>query len=126
MQVEVTIDLFPLLQNIGLLVERRAKELCPVDLGILRASIESQVVPKERAVYIGTNVDYAKYVEYGTARMIRAHGFHNVEWPVTDWEALRKRGGMNQTMPFLRTGMFQSKGTIGKEMKKFWKDANWR
>lgn len=36
-----------------------------VDTGLLRNSITHQVSPGEKAVYIGTNVEYAPYVEYG-------------------------------------------------------------
>lgn len=41
-----------------------AKEDCPVDTGRLRASIAKVPVAEELAVYIGTDVDYGKYVEY--------------------------------------------------------------
>ena len=43
-----------------------AKDLCPVDTSTLRNSITHKVVPSEPAVYIGTNMDYAAYVEFGT------------------------------------------------------------
>ena len=39
-----------------------------VDTGRLRNSISNKVVEKEPAVYIGTNVEYAPYVEYGDYR----------------------------------------------------------
>lgn len=52
-------------------VESRAKELCAVDTGRLRASITTVpvMVDGELAVQIGTNVDYAPYLEEGTRRM---------------------------------------------------------
>lgn len=55
------------LEAIGLVAEGHAKELCPVDTGRLRNSI-SHATDGE-AVYIGTNVEYAPYVELGTSRM---------------------------------------------------------
>ena len=51
------------LEAIGLTAERHAKEDCPVDTGRLRNSISHAVKIDEHAVYIGTNVEYAKYVE---------------------------------------------------------------
>ena len=54
------------LELVGELVERDAKLLCPVDLGNLRNSIGHSVDETELSVTIGTNVDYAPYVEFGT------------------------------------------------------------
>jgi len=49
-----------------LVVERQAKEDCPVDTGRLRSSITSEVSGLEGKV--GTNVEYAGFVEYGTVK----------------------------------------------------------
>ena len=51
------------LEAIGLTAERYAKADCPVDTGRLRNSISHAVREEEHAAYIGTNVEYAKYVE---------------------------------------------------------------
>ena len=56
------------LKAIGQEAEGYAKEECPVDTGRLRNSISSKVIEDEKAVYIGTNVEYAPYVEYGTGK----------------------------------------------------------
>lgn len=56
------------LEEIGLLAEGYAAMKCPVDTGNLRASITHEVDAGGNAVYIGTNVEYAPYVELGTAR----------------------------------------------------------
>lgn len=52
------------LTAIGFTAERYAKEETPVDLGRLRNSM-THVVQGD-SVYIGTNVEYAPYVELGT------------------------------------------------------------
>lgn len=52
------------LESIGQEAEGYAKDDCPVDTGRLRNSITFEVVDDEKAVYIGTNVEYAPYVEY--------------------------------------------------------------
>lgn len=54
------------LEEIGLVAEGYAKRACPVDTGRLRNSITHVTMPDENAVYIGTNVEYAPHVEYGT------------------------------------------------------------
>lgn len=54
------------LEEVGLVAEGYAKRACPVDTGRLRNSITHVVTDGE--VYIGTNVEYGKYVEKGTSR----------------------------------------------------------
>lgn len=54
------------LEKCGLTAEGYAKRLCPVDTGNLRNSISHKVDDGEPAVYIGTNTEYAPYVELGT------------------------------------------------------------
>ena len=54
------------LEKVGLVAEGYAKAKAPVDTGRLRNSISHEV--NEQDVYIGSNVEYAPYVELGTAR----------------------------------------------------------
>lgn len=58
------VDLEEALNDSCLLVENTAKENCPVDSGQLRNSITSNV--RGETGEVGTNVEYAPYVEYGT------------------------------------------------------------
>ena len=53
---------------IGLQAENYAAMKAPVDTGRLRASITHALEESEQAVYIGTNVEYAPYVELGTSK----------------------------------------------------------
>lgn len=62
------------LEAIGIQAEGDVAELAPVDTGRLKDSITHEVDESEEAVYIGTNVEYAAYQEYGTSRM-KAHPF---------------------------------------------------
>lgn len=52
-------------------VESGAKRLCPVDTGRLRSSITHEVYSDGHGVVgrVGTNVDYAPFVELGTSHM---------------------------------------------------------
>lgn len=52
-------------------VERAAKQACPVDTGRLRASITHRLERDSQGLYglVGTNVNYAPHVEFGTKYM---------------------------------------------------------
>lgn len=52
------------LEKMGGTAETHAKKLCPVDTGRLRASITHKYAGEETEL-VGTNVDYAPYVELG-------------------------------------------------------------
>lgn len=54
------------LERVGMQAEGYAQDLCPVDTGNLRNSITHTT--DGTAAYIGTNVEYAPYVELGTRR----------------------------------------------------------
>ena len=55
------------LEIIGGKAETYAKRLCPVDTGRLRNSITHQQYDDDTEV-VGTNVEYAPYVELGTVK----------------------------------------------------------
>lgn len=83
---------------IGSKAEGYAKGDCPVDTGRLRNSISNKVTSGQLviSVYIGTNVEYAPYVEYrdvshktGKAHFLRdAATTHNDEYEKTMKAAL--------------------------------------
>lgn len=54
------------LEAVGLMGETYVKALCPTDTSRLKNSIEH--ITKGDTVYIGTNVEYAPYIEYGTGQ----------------------------------------------------------
>jgi HK97 gp10 family phage protein len=60
------------LERSAMSVQSQAKLLAPVDTGRLRASIDRRI--EGRTAYVGTNLDYAPYVEYGT-RYMRAQPY---------------------------------------------------
>ena len=74
------------LEAIGLTAETYAKKETPVDTGRLRNSISHSV--DGEAVYIGSNVEYAPYVELGTSRA-KAH--HMLQKAATEHSAEYKR-----------------------------------
>lgn len=56
------------LAKIGMLGQAEAALRCPIDTGTLRRSITNVVNDGEKSVIIGTNVEYAPFVEKGTSR----------------------------------------------------------
>lgn len=53
------------LEIIGNMAADYAAGLAPADTGRLKNSLTSEVSESEKAVYVGTNVEYAPFVEYG-------------------------------------------------------------
>ena len=70
------------LERCGMQAEGYAKDLVPVDTGNLRNSITHKVA--EDVVYIGTNNEYAAYVELGTGKY--AEGGRKDPWVYQDDE----------------------------------------
>jgi len=54
------------LEIAALMVERTAKQMCPVKTGTLKRSITHRINPDGRSAVVGSNVEYAPYVELGT------------------------------------------------------------
>ena len=79
------------LEMCGLAAEKYAKKLCPVDTGNLRNSISHTVDTEEPAAYIGTNSEYAPYVEFGTG--IYATGGRPTPWAYQDAKGTNKKTG---------------------------------
>lgn len=61
-------DVNQAMEQACILVENEAKIKCPVDNGVLRNSITHYIEdnPNELIGVVGTNVEYAPYVEFGT------------------------------------------------------------
>lgn len=72
------IDLTEPLNKACLLVENDAKRKCPVDTGQLRASITHEV--EGQTGIVGTNIEYAPYVEYGTGIHARDGNGRQTPW----------------------------------------------
>lgn len=72
------------LEKCGFKAEEYAKRLCRVVTGNLRNSITHEVVEDENAVYIGTNNEYAAYVELGTGIYAEGGGGRPTPWVYQD------------------------------------------
>ena len=102
-----------------LAVETEARENCPVDMGILRASITSDVEVTENAIVgtIGSNVEYAPYVHNGTGIYAKDGNGRKTPW---GYEAKAgKYKGFHWThgqkpKPFLENAKLAKKSSVEK------------
>ena len=90
------------LERCGLQAEGYAKDLTPVDTGNLRNSITHQVSEDGREVYIGTNVEYAPYVELGTGIYAEGGGGRPTPWVYQDEKGQWHWTRGNPAQPFLK------------------------
>lgn len=88
------------LERCGSQAEGYAKDLVPVDTGRLRNSISHKVDDAEKVVYIGTNVEYAPYVELGTGKYVQ--GGRPTPWVYQDDNGNWHWTAGNPAQPFLK------------------------
>lgn len=100
------------LERCGLQGEGYSKDLCPVDTGALRNSISHKVVPSEPAAYIGTNQEYAAYVEFGTGRYSTTGGGTPKEkWAYVGDDGKYHIGKPMKPQPYLKPAVADHVGT---------------
>ncbi len=108
------------LEKCGLIAEDHAKRLCPVDTGNLRNSITHQVDSGDLAVYIGTNSEYAAFVELGTGKYYP--GGRQTSWAYQDahgnWHLTHGQRAQPYLKPAVADHAQQYKGIIAEELKK--------
>lgn len=97
------------LEKCGLTAEGYAKKLAPVDTGNLRNSISHLVDKDEPAVYIGTNVEYASYVELGTGKY--TEGGRPTPWAYQDDDGKWHWTAGNPAQPFLKPAVAEHQQT---------------
>lgn len=88
------------LEKCGLTAEGYAKMMCPVDTGNLRNSITHAIDPGEMAVLIGTNVQYAVYMEMGTGKYVS--GGRPTPWVYQDAKGEWHKTEGNRAQPFIK------------------------
>lgn len=98
------------LTKAGLLVEAEARKKVAVNTGELRRSIESRVEDKE--AIIGTPLEYAPYIEYGTGIFAEAGNGRGSPWSYQD-----DAGNWHTTVgqppqPFLRPALEEKRQEI--------------
>ncbi len=100
-----------------LVVEEEAKGGCPVDTGILRASITSSVEVSETEITgrIGSNLEYAPYVHNGTGIYAKDGDGRKTPWGY-EVKAGKYKGFHwtkgQRPQPFLQKAVFKNKHVI--------------
>lgn len=100
------------LERCGSQAEGYAKDLVPVDTGNLRNGISHKVDSGEPAAYIGTNSEYAAYVEFGTGQYSTTGG----GTPKTHWAYMGDDGKFHigkpmKARPYLKPAVANHVGT---------------
>ena len=105
------------LPQAAFMVEGQAKALAPVDNGRLRSSINSNVGDEEATV--GTNVEYATHVEYGTRP-------HTINSPVkiqgVGWRYIGQHPG-TRAQPFMRPALDENRKALVRLFRDIIKDV---
>lgn len=114
-------DLDTVLNKACIIVENAAKQNCPVDTGQLKNSITHEVTDNEG--YVGTNVEYAPYVEFGTGLYSVKGDGRKGSWSYQDAEGnWHKTSGM-PAHPFLQPALDANKSKIMKLLQDEVKEA---
>lgn len=117
LESELEQRLLEAMETAVLLIESSAKQLAPVDTGRLRSSIASEVVRIADDVlegHVGTNVDYAEEVEFGTSAHTITADSGVLAWE-TEGETHFARSVQHpgtEPQPFLRPAVEQHRGDI--------------
>ena len=99
------------LERACLIVENSAREKAPVNTGNLRNSITHTVNGNEGVV--GTNVEYAPYVEFGTGLFSsQGDGRQDVPWRYQDAEGNWHTTSGQNPQPFLEPALNENRGRI--------------
>ena len=100
------------LEKCGLTAEGYAKKLCPVDTGNLRNSITHTGDEEEPAAYIGSNAEYAAYVELGTGKYVS--GGRPTPWVYQDEKGNWHRTNGQKAQPYLKPAVSDHANTYRK------------
>lgn len=93
-----------------LVVENEAKRLCPVDTGDLRSSITHEV--NNDVGIVGTNKEYAPYVEFGTGIFASEGNGRDTPWSYQDDKGEWHTTVGQKPQPFLETAIQTKKKLV--------------
>lgn len=99
-------------------IEVDAKEACPVDDGTLRASITHNIDESKLQGEIGSSVEYAPYVEYGTGLLAVKGDGRKTPWKYQDAEGIWHTTAGQRPHPFLEPSLEKNKNQIVHDIAK--------
>lgn len=111
------------LAKCGFTAEDYAKKLCPVVTGNLHNSITHEVVDDEHAVYIGTNNEYAAYVELGTGKYAEGGGGRPTPWVYQDEQGKWHYTHGRKPKPYLKPAVADHKDKYREIIKDAFENA---
>jgi HK97 gp10 family phage protein len=107
-------------QKTALRVFKSARQRAPVDTGTLRSSLDFRQDAPGRYI-VGTNVEYAKFVETGTSpHVIRADGDGYLKFPGRDGEPIFRKEVQHpgtEPNPFLRPALLEHKSDLSDDIE---------
>lgn len=102
----------------ALIVEGAAIRKVPVDTGLLRGSIATQVKSTGIEAHVGTNLDYAPYVEYGTGLFATEGGGRNTPWSYQRSDGSWITTSGQRAQPFLGPALRENRDKVVEELRK--------
>ncbi len=115
--LKMVMDMSRKMDKACLVVESQAKQNCPVDIGILRASItsETEVTASEIVGRVGTNEEYGPYVHNGTGIYAKDGNGRKTPWGYTIRAGKHKGFHWTQgqrPQPFLENAKLEKKSAV--------------
>lgn len=101
-----------------LIVENAAKKNVPVDTGALRRSITHEV--ENGTGYIGTNLEYAPYVEYGTGIFAAAGDGRKERWSYQTADGQWHSTVGQHPQPFLHPALDNNRKKVMDAIKRYY------
>lgn len=104
-----------------IIVENKAKENCPVDLGTLRESITHKAVKQDGNIegYVYTKEEYAPHVEFGTGIYADNGQGRNTPWTFVDKDGNWHRTEGQPAKKFLTKAVQTEREKVAQEFKRF-------
>lgn len=112
-------DVNQAMEQTCILVENEAKIKCPVDNGLLRNSITHYIEdnPNELVGVVGTNVEYAPYVEFGTGIYSSLGNGRQDRWKYKDAKGEWHSTIGQHPQPYLQPALEENRRKIEKMFK---------
>lgn len=129
--LEDTIDKIKVCESVAIdrgcqIIENKAKELCPVDDGILRASITHKVQESSVGTItgtVGTGVEYAPYVHQGTGLFAVNGDGRKEPWVYKDAKGQFHKTIGQKPQPFLLDASIGEMDAVIRQIREVMKNA---
>ena len=129
--LENTIDKIKVCESVAIdrgcqVIENKAKELCPVDDGILRASITHKVQESSVGTItgtVGTGVEYAPYVHQGTGLFAVNDDGRKEPWVYKDAKGQFHKTIGQKPQPFLLDASIGEMDAVIRQISEVMKNA---